>query len=171
MFRHPMRSLILALALAASALSAGGGEKAFKLYPGATQYTPPDTEETRQFTSALRPDTKITAYLSNDSFEKVVAFYRGLGKEYSGRKAPVVDKLPNGNRIRKTFVILDGAPDLLSSREWIRIQRPFVGSATREEGKPVSREVRDVTEIVLTEKEEVEKKKDTSRTQDESQKK
>jgi hypothetical protein len=42
-----------------------------------------ESEATRQFTDALRPDMKIAAWLSNDSFEHVLGFYRAIGKEYT----------------------------------------------------------------------------------------
>jgi len=143
---------LLAFGLAASAAGAG-----FKLYPGATKYTPPDTEENKQFTSSLRPGTTITAYLTKDSFEDVVTFYKGFANEYTGPKARPGSKLPNGQEIRRTFLILDGAPDILHSRSWISVQRPFFGSVSREGGELQYKDVRDVTEIVLTEKAETKK--------------
>lgn len=94
------------LALLAIALNAGTAEDPFKRYPGATLYTAPETQQNKLFASALRPGIKITAYVTNDSFENVVAFYRAIGKEYTpGQK--------------KAFLILDGAQDLVSSREWL----------------------------------------------------
>ncbi|HEY0768219.1 MAG TPA: hypothetical protein VGD47_09715 [Steroidobacteraceae bacterium] len=69
------------------------------------------------------------AYHTNDSFEKVVAFYRGFGKEYTGPKMRLGDRLPNGQRIKKTILILDGASDLLTSKNYVNIQHPFIGSA------------------------------------------
>jgi hypothetical protein len=60
--------------------------------------------------------------------------------------------------MEKAFVIFDDAPDLRTSRRWISIQHPFIRWVS---GKEVSgkkgavaghREVTDVTEIVLTEK-------------------
>jgi hypothetical protein len=145
------------LAVTAVTLSAAASERVFKLYPGATPYTPPQTEQNQQFSSSVRPGTKITAYLSNDSFEKVVAFYHGIGKEYLPNAKPVERKLPGGQRLQKTFVILDGAPNLVHSKEWVSVQRPFLGSVTVKDGQPQYGDVRDVTEIVLTEKEEVKK--------------
>jgi hypothetical protein len=141
------------LAFLAFALTPGAAEEAFKLYPGATKYTPPDTEETRQWASALPPGTKITAYLTSDSFEKVVAFYRGLGRPYTNPNTPVGDKLANGQRIEKAFVIFDDAPDPRTSKRWISIQHPFIRWVSRKKGGVAGyRDVSDVTEIVLTEK-------------------
>ena len=55
-------------------------------------------------------------------------------------------------RLRKTSLILDGAPDLVTSRQWISIQHPFIGSIVRTQGAPQYEDIRDVTDIVLTEK-------------------
>ena len=52
------------LASLAFALTAGAAEEGLKLYPGATKYTPPDSEEIRKWASALPPGTTIIAYLS-----------------------------------------------------------------------------------------------------------
>jgi hypothetical protein len=147
------------MAFVAFALTAGAAEEAFRLYPGATKYTPPDTEETRQWASALPPGTKITAYLTSDSFEKVVAFYQGLGRPYTDPNTPVGDKLPNRQRIEKAFVIFDDAPDPRTSKRWISIQHPFIRWVSHKKGGVAGyRDVRDVTEIVLTEKQAAPKK-------------
>ena len=146
---------ILAFALASAAAAEG-----FKVYPGAKKYTPPDTEQTRAFMSALRPGTTITAYLTNDSFEQVVFFYKTFAKEFTSSGKHPAGKLPNGEEIRKTFLIFDGAPDLLKSKSWASVQHPFIGSVSVKAGAPQYRDVRDVTEIVLTEKKEVPKAKD-----------
>jgi len=153
-----LRSCQLALcALVAVTLSAAASERVFKIYPRATPYTPAETEQNRQFSSALRPGTKISAYLSSDSFEKVVAFYRGIGKEYKPNTKPVEPELPQGQHLQKTFLILDGAANLVSSRKWVSVQRPFLGSVRLKNGQPEYGDVRVVTEIVLTEKEAVKK--------------
>ena len=152
---------LVAAALLGSALAAGAAAaEDFKLYPGAELYTPPDTEQTRQFMDALRPGTKITAFITHDSFDKVVQFYKGFGREYMNPKAPTDAKLPNGQQIRKSFLILDGAPDVVSSHKWIRVQHPFVGKISIEAGAPQYGDVRDVTEILLTEKKPVSKETD-----------
>ena len=126
----------------------------FKPYPGATVYTPPENEDTKLFRDTLRPGVTITAYLSNDSYEKVLKFYRRLGKEYTkGRKS--TEKLAGGEEVKKAFVILDGAPDLMKSKTWLSVQHPFV--APHQQGVP--EQVQDVTEIVLTVKKPVPKDK------------
>lgn len=95
---------------------------------------------------------------SADSFEQVVRFYRALGREYSPLQAPAPQKLPNGQQLRKAFLIFDGAPDLVTSKQWISIQHPFVGAVSRGEGGKVQyQDVRDVTEIILTQKKPVPK--------------
>ncbi len=144
-------TVLLFLTLPAAAVA-----EDFKPYPGATQYTPPDSEETRAFMSAVRPGTTITAYLTGDSFEKVVVFYAGLAREYANPAKHPTARLPDGRQIRKTFFILDGAADLRSSRSWVSVQHPFIGSVSHEAGPPEYNDVRDVTEIVLTQKKQAE---------------
>lgn len=74
---HFLRSACVALlACAVTSAVAGGG---FKPYPGAVKYTPPDTQETREAMKSLPPGTTSTTFLTNDPFEKVVAFYKDLG--------------------------------------------------------------------------------------------
>ena len=151
---------LAAAALLGSALTAGAAAAEFKLYPGAERYTPPDTEQTREFMDALRPGTKITAYFTHDSFDKVVQFYKGFGREYVNPKASPDAKLPNGEQIRKSFLILDDARDIVSSSKWIRVQHPFVGKISITGGAPQYGDVREVTEILLTEKKPVSKETD-----------
>ena len=88
------------------------------------------------------PGTTITSRFSNDTFQQVVGFYRALAKEYKPPAGSDAEKRANGQLIQKAFLIFDGAPDLITSRQWIRNQHPFIGPAS---------DVRDVTEIVLTE--------------------
>ena len=45
-------------------------------------------EVNKQFASAVRPGTTITAYLTPDSFDKVVAFCRSIAKEYASPRCP-----------------------------------------------------------------------------------
>jgi hypothetical protein len=147
----------------AGTLSAADG--AFKLYPGAVKYTPPDTEQNRAFVSNIRPNMTVTAYLSNDSFDKVAAFYRNLGKEYTTPKAPAGPALPNGQHVATLFLIFDGAPDLRTSKLWASVRHPFIGAVTTNGAKPEYHDIRDITEIIVTEKHDVPKEgKDAPKT-------
>jgi hypothetical protein len=129
----------------------------FLPYPDAARYVPADSEANRQWTSLLAPGTSVTAWLSKDTFEQVVGFYRAVGREYTPPQAPSAVKLPDGQPVKKTFLIFDGAPDLVTSTQWIMIQHPFIGPVSLTAGAPQSEDVRDVTEIVLTTKSPVPK--------------
>jgi hypothetical protein len=88
---------------------------------------------------------KATIYVNGDSYEKVYSFYKGVGKEYqmpgvSGKTT----KLPSGKELKSAFFIFDGAKDLMSSKLWAKIQRPYIG-LTMEEGP-------DMTYIIVSEK-------------------
>jgi len=135
--------------LAVTTVVAGQG---FKVYSGATKYSPPETEETRAVLKALPPGSHVAYYLTNDSFEKVVAFYKSFAKEYAipGRKS--AGKLPNGQEIKQDFFIFDGAKDIITSKSWADVQRPYVGSVRMNGMVPDYQDVRDVTTIVFTRK-------------------
>lgn len=121
----------------------------FKIYPGATKYTPPDTTETREMQKLIPPGTEGSHYTTNDSFEKVVAFYKGLGQEYTMPDRMRMHKLPNGTEVKQVYFIFDGAKDLRSSKSWAQVQRPFILSI----GKDMQpQDVRDITVINLTQK-------------------
>ena len=115
-----------------------------RLSRGESVHTP-DTEANQQFASSLRAATKLTAYLSPDAYERVVVFYRGIAKEYSPKQQPAQPQLPNGQRLQKTFLILDGVADRMSSKEWLATQHPFFGAVSMSEGKPRYDDVRDLT--------------------------
>jgi hypothetical protein len=123
--------------------------QSFKIYPGATVYTPPDTEENREMKKALPPGTVTTSYVTNDSFEKVVAFYRGLAQEYTMPGMPKGRKLPSGQELKQAYFIFDGAKDLSTSKSWAQVQRPLIGSI---DDKLQAHDVRDVTVISVSQK-------------------
>jgi hypothetical protein len=126
--------------------------QAAKVYPGAKKYTPPDTEETREAAKAMPPDMQSTIYLSDEAYEKVTTFYSRQGKEFAMPGMPKDAKLPSGQAMHQSFFILDEAPDLRSSKSWVKVQRPFIGSVTMKDGVPEFRDVRDVTAIEVVEK-------------------
>ena len=136
-------------ALMLALVAAGQG---FKVYPGATVYTPPDTEEAREAKKALPPGMTSTIYTTKDPFEKVVDFYKALGKEYSIPGMPKGRKLPSGQDLEQSYFIFDGAADLGTSKSWVTVQRPFIGSVDLKGGAPEYKDVRDLTVITLAEK-------------------
>jgi hypothetical protein len=87
--------------------------------------------------SAAAPGKQSDVYTTGDAFDKVLAFYKGLYKEFPMRGGP---KLASGKQIEWAFFILDGGKDLSASKYWMKIQRPYVGGA---DGK----DVRDITVI------------------------
>ena len=148
MTRRKMTGLVAA-SLMMALVTVGQG---FKIYPGAKKYTPPDTEETREAAKSMPPGTVSTIYLSDDAYEKVSAFYKGIGKEYEVPGMRQGAKLPSGQEVKQAFYIFDGAGDLMTSKSWAKVQRPFVGSFTMKDGVPEFNDVRDVTAVVVVEK-------------------
>ncbi len=124
----------------------------FKPYPGSKI----DQKATKEATELLKQSGmagKATIYTTNDAFEKAHAFYKKSAKEYKmpgeegGKK-----RLPSGQEIREAFFIFDGAPDITTSKLWIKVQRPYIGSV--EMGKDFQvkyKDVRDVTAITVSE--------------------
>ena len=106
------------------------------------------TEEARQVVSG-EPGLEVTVYITADTFDKVCAFYKSVGHEYRviGQRSR---KLPNGQDLKDAFYLLDGAKDLMASKMWVKIQRPYIGAGLSR-GAPSS-EIRDVTAIVLSQK-------------------
>jgi hypothetical protein len=123
-----------------------------KIYPGAKKYTPPDNEETREAAKAMPPGMQSTIYLSDDAYDKVAVFYRGQGKEFEMPGMQKDAKLPSGQAMHQSFFILDGAEDLRSSKSWVKVQRPFIGSVEMKDGVPEFKDIRDVTAIEVVEK-------------------
>ena len=93
---------------------------------------------------------KATAYLTDDAYETVRAYYLARGKEFFLPAKPEhLTTLPSGERVKEMFVILDGANNLAVSSSWVKVQRPFVGSMRMVEEKVVFDDVRDVTVITI----------------------
>jgi hypothetical protein len=103
----------------------------FKPYAGSK----PDEKASRE-ASAAAPGKQSEVYTTGDAFDKVYAFYKGLYKEYPMRGSG--PKLPSGQQIRWAFFIIDGGKDLLSSRYWMKIQRPYVGGADAKDIRDIS---------------------------------
>ncbi len=135
--------IVPALALAA------GGASTFKPYPGATV----DQKATKE--AKEMAEGNVTIYTTRDPFEKVHAFYKPLGKEYRMPSPGEPVRLRSGGTLKEAYFILDGAPDIVESKAWFKIQRPYAGRP-KEGFNPEARffedqyeDVRDVTAIVL----------------------
>jgi hypothetical protein len=132
--------------------TAFAGAGAFTPYPG-SKFDDKASKTASQMLIAFGEKgtkLKVAVYMTSDSFEKVVSYYRAKGKEF-GPPSDVKKeyrKLPSGEPIMETFVILDGAADMLASSSWVKIQRPYVGAIGMMDGKQVAEDVRNVTAVI-----------------------
>ncbi len=55
----------------------------FKVYPGATKFAYSAAEDTKKAIVSTSSGTTQTIYVSDDSFDKVATFYRGIAREYT----------------------------------------------------------------------------------------
>ncbi len=110
-----------------------------------------DQKATDQARAAAQndPGLDVTIYTTDAPFEKVCAYYKGIGKEYQmlGRRTR---KLPTGQELHDAFFLLDEAKDLASSKSWVKVQRPFIGYAGLAARGSQAADVRDVTAIVVS---------------------
>jgi hypothetical protein len=121
----------------------------FKVYSGA-KIDEKLTKEAADFAAKSAAGSKMavpkaTIYTTGDAYEKVYSFYKGVGKEFqmpnvSGTK----NKLPSGKELKSSFFIFDGAKDLMSSKLFAKIQRPYIGMDMKEGP--------DLTYIIVSEK-------------------
>jgi hypothetical protein len=132
--RRSIPSLFLLLGLSCAVASA----QDFKPYPGAA-LSPKDSREATA--AAAEPGTVSEVYLTSDSYEKVLAFYKGLYKEDQGmpKKGPA---LVNGQYVKWSFFLLDAGTSLANSKLWLKLQRPYLGGAG-------GKDIRDITTIQL----------------------
>jgi hypothetical protein len=56
-----------------------------------------------------------------------------------------------GYDLLEAYFIFDGASDLMSSKLWIKVQRPYIGRVKMEGFQPKYEDVRDVTAFVVAE--------------------
>ncbi len=125
----------------------------FKVYPGAKVE---DIYETKQPEGGTKVSKgpKVIIFTTNDFFENVVAFYRGTGREYrmpgTGGKPT---KLSSGQELKEAYFIYDNAADIMTSKHWIKIQRPYLSRERTKEGlQGKYGAVREVTAIIEEDK-------------------
>jgi len=125
----------------------------FKVYPGAKLEDVYEIKEAKP-TPQMQKTPKVLIFTTNDFFENVVAFYRGAGREYRIPGGGVnVTKLQTGQELKETYFIFDDAPDIMSSKHWIKIQRPYLVRGRTEKGFQGRYEaIRNVTAIIEEDK-------------------
>jgi len=74
---------------------------------------------------------KIIIFTTNDLFENVVAFYRSNAREYRMPGGGKPMKLSSGQELREAYFILDNAGDIMTSKHWVKIQRPYLSRSKR----------------------------------------
>lgn len=153
----------LAALLSGNALAADPGP-----YPGATLDADITAQARKASPTGAGPET-ITANITTDSFEKVLDFYKAAGIEVRmmsepgqpqivGYERALPGEIKDGKivasdrRVKQVVVILDEAPDLRFSKNWVTLIRPFVFDVAIEGDRFVYKDVRDVT-VILQSKE------------------
>lgn len=125
----------------------------FKVYPGARVEEVYETKQP-EVGAKIPKGPKVIVFTTNDFFENVVAFYRGTGREYrmpgTGGKPT---KLSSGQELKEAYFIFDNSADIMTSRHWIKIQRPYLSRERTKEGTPGKfGAVREVTAIIEEDK-------------------
>ncbi len=146
-------SLILTLVMSFTLSTVAFAERAFKVYPGA-KLEEVDESNPGEAANKMQKVPKVIIYTTNDFFENVVAFYRGTGREYrmpgTGER-PL--RLSTGQELKEAYFIFDNAPDIMTSKHWIKIQRPYLSRGrTGEDFRVKFKTTRDVTAIIEEDK-------------------
>ena len=127
--------------------------RSFQVYRGAKVE---DIYEAKQQESGAKmvKTPKVIVFTTNDPFESVVAFYRGIGREYrmpGSLGKPT--KLSSGQELKEAYFIFDDAGDIMTSKHWVKIQRPYLSrERTREGLQGKYGTVREVTAIIEEDK-------------------
>jgi hypothetical protein len=116
--------LVLVCFVCVSLVYAGG----FKVYPGA-KLDEKETKNQEQMAKQAKMATRSKVYVTDDAFEKVKEFYSKIGTEYKmpHQKPGEVEKLPSGTVLKSAFFIFDNTKSLATSKNWAKVQRPFIG--------------------------------------------
>ena len=125
----------------------------FKVYPGAKLEEVYETTQS-ETGAKMSKSPKVIIFTTANFFENVVAFYRGFAREYrmpgTGGK-PM--RLSSGQELKEAYFIFDDAADIMTSKHWIKIQRPYLVRGRTVEGFHGKFEaVRDVTAIIEEDK-------------------
>lgn len=139
------RILITTIALILPAILFAAG---FQVYPGAKLEDVYESGQPGPGTK-MTQGPKVVVFTTSDSFESVVIFYRGLGREYRVPGGGKPMKLPSGREFKEAYFVFDSAADIMTSKHWIKIQRPYLGSGQIRGGTYAKQtDVREVTAII-----------------------
>jgi hypothetical protein len=130
--------LVAVLVLAVSSFVVAGE---FKVYPGA-KLDERATNDASELAKQANMGSELKVYTTDDAFDMVASFYKGIGTEY---------KMPSGptKGPQSAFIIFDEGKDLSTSKLWAKIQRP-AWELYKEDIKEMK--LRDITVIILIEK-------------------
>lgn len=124
-YEKKMRKKILFFTLLIlSSLSSIASSGSFKVYPGAQ--VEEIYEQTETAGKGMTRGPKVIVFTTNDFFENVVAFYRSHAREYRMPGGGKSVKLSTGQELKEAYFILDGAGDIMTSKHWIKVQRPYI---------------------------------------------
>jgi len=103
-----------------------GYSASFKVYPGARLYDVVESKQPEAINKTSKTQ-KVIIFMTDDLFENVVAFYRGTAREYRipGREGRSI-RLSSGQELKEAYFILDDGADIMTSKHWIKIQRPYL---------------------------------------------
>jgi len=141
--------LIFVIFIVLPAVAFGG---AFKVYPGAKLDEIIDASQP-EVGNKMAKVPKVIIFTTDDLFDNVASFYRSNAREYRtpGGGKPV--KLSSGQELKEAYFILDDAADISTSKHWIKIQRPYLGTGSP--GGPFYgryEKIREVTAIIEEDK-------------------
>ncbi len=129
-----------------------GFSASFKVYPGAKLE---DISEPKQseIEAKISKAPKVIIFTTSDPFESVVAYYRGIVREYRMPGGGKSVKLSSGQELKEAYFIFDNAADLSTSKHWVKIQRPYLSRTQPSHGfQGQFEKIRDVTAIIEEDK-------------------
>jgi hypothetical protein len=138
MFRTTVSAVLAALALGMAA--------ELKPYPR-VRTEPWFDKYAREAMASLRkfsPGAEVEIWMTDDSLETVLAFYKPSGTERPAFAQPLIANLKarSGRDVKATYVIFDGATSPVESKHYVSIQRPVIVQF-----EPL--DVHDVTQIMV----------------------
>jgi hypothetical protein len=141
-------AMALVMCFAGTAWAAGA-----QVYPGARV----ETAETGHFQEVKTKSSPAlqaqighrTFYTTPDAFDKVYAFYKKLYPETDLNIKKINAPLANNGKLNEAYFCLDGAPTVGQSRNWIKLQHPFI-STSASQGTNYRPKIEQVTVIITT---------------------